>query len=62
MSEYLFEYRFAGSEWGITIHAESAAEAREKIKAVALARYKGEVAATIHVPSPIGRLIAWLKS
>lgn len=48
--EFLFEYRFGGAEWGISIYAASADEAREKIKAVGMARYKGEVAATIPVP------------
>ncbi len=50
MSEYLFEYHFGGSTWGISIHADSAAEAREKIKAAGMASYKGEVAATVYVP------------
>ena len=48
--KFLFEYRFAGAEWGITIFASSPEEAREKIKQVAFARYKGEVYADIHVP------------
>lgn len=48
--KFLFEYRFAGAEWAITIFANDAAEAREKIKQVALARYKGEVHAEIPVP------------
>lgn len=53
--EFLFNYRFGGSEWGITVFADSPAEAREKIKAVALARYEGEVAMTIRLPSWLGR-------
>ncbi len=57
--EYLFNYRFAGSEWGITIHAKSPAEAREKIKQVSLARYEGEVAAKI--PASPRSLWRWLK-
>jgi hypothetical protein len=57
--KFLFEYRFAGAEWCVTIFAADAAEAREKIKQVALARYKGEVHAEIHVP--LGGIIsrAW---
>lgn len=43
MKEFLFNYRFRGAEWGIAIFAEDAAEARKKIKAVALARYEGEL-------------------
>ena len=49
--KFLFEYRFGGHEWAITIHADSPAEAKEKIKAVALARYKGEEAMRIYVPA-----------
>ena len=48
--KFLFEYRFAGSEWAITIFANDAAEAKEKIKQVAMARYQGEVHAEIRVP------------
>lgn len=48
--EFQFTYRFGGHEWGITIHATDATEAREKIKAVALARYDGEIAMKIPVP------------
>lgn len=43
--EFLFEYGFAGARWGITIHAADEAEAREKIKSVAFAQYKGEAQA-----------------
>lgn len=63
--EFLFAYRFGGSEWVITIHAADAAEAREKIKAVALARYDGELMARIPaVPGGglLARLICWIKS
>lgn len=57
--EYLFEYHFDGAEWGISIYAENPDEAREKIKAVGLARYKGEVAATIR-PNPFAWALALL--
>lgn len=50
--EFLFEYRFGGLEWGITIHASDPVEAREKIKAVGLARYQGEVAAKVGFEMP----------
>lgn len=64
--EFLFNYRFAGSEWGITIHAASPAEAKEKIKAVALARYDGELMARIPAAVPaaglITKLICWWKN
>lgn len=65
MREFLFSYRFDGTEWGITIFADDATQAREKIKAVALARYDGE----LHMRIPAGaslfglvpRLILWLR-
>lgn len=64
--EFLFTYRFGDAEWGVTIFAANPAEAREKIKAVALARYDGE----LHMRIPAGvslfgvlpRLIRWLRS
>lgn len=63
--EFLFTYRFGDAEWGITIFAADAAEAREKIKAVALARYDGE----LHMRIPavgsffglLPRVIVWLR-
>lgn len=65
MKEYLFNYRFGGSEWGITIHASDAAEAKEKIKAVALARYEGELHMRIPVSASlfgiVPRVVAWLR-
>lgn len=48
--EYLFEYRFGGETWAITIFADSPAEAKEKIKQVAFAQYKGEQMMKISVP------------
>lgn len=56
--EFLFEYRFGGADWGISIHAADPDEAREKIKAVGIARYKGEVGATVQLGDPI--LWKWL--
>ncbi len=66
MHEYLFTYRFGGSEWGISIFAASAAEAKEKIKAVSLARYDGELFAKIPASVPgsgwLIRLVCWWKN
>jgi len=53
---YLFEYRHGGSEWGFEILARSPEEARERIKSLARARYKGEIKIT--VPVPAGGLIS----
>jgi len=47
---YLFEYRHDGAQWGIEIVASSPDDARERLKAISWANYKGEVAATIPVP------------
>jgi hypothetical protein len=65
MREFLFNYRFGGAEWGITIFANDAAEAREKIKAVAMARYEGEmhmrIPASASLFGIVPRLIVWLR-
>lgn len=63
--EFLFNYRFDGADWGITIYAASPDEAREKIKAVALARYEGETFLKIPAGASLfgllPRLILWLR-
>lgn len=48
--QYLFEYRYGDSEWGIQISAKSPDEARERLKAISWAQYKGEVGAIIPIP------------
>jgi hypothetical protein len=63
--EFLFTYRFGGAEWGTSVFADSADEAREKIKAVGMARYDGECMARIPAMRGGGllvRLIAWWKN
>ena len=47
---YLFEYRHDGSEWGIEIVASSPEDARQRLKAMSWATYKGEIAAKMPVP------------
>jgi hypothetical protein len=49
-NQYLFEYRFNDAHWGIEITATSPMEAKERLKALAWAQYKGEVAMKIAVP------------
>ena len=62
-NRYLFEYRFDGSEWGIEITAASPDEARERLKALAWAHYKGRVVAIIPAAfSPFGMFAAWLRN
>jgi len=64
--EFLFTYRFGGSEWGTSVFAADPAEAKEKIKAMALARYDGElmvrIPATVPGASIITRFVCWAKS
>ena len=63
--EFLFSYHFGGGEWGISIFAADAQEAREKIKAVGMARYDGElvmrIPATIPGAGLLARLLCWWK-
>lgn len=62
MKEFQFSYRFDGADWGISIHADDAQQAREKIKAVSWARYDGEVMARIPAVPGAGifvRLATW---
>lgn len=65
MKEYLFSYRFGGSEWGVSIFAANEAEAREKIKAVGMARYDGELALRIPAAMPgagwLVRFLCWWR-
>lgn len=58
--DYLFEYPHEGGVWALKVKARSPEDAQARLKALAWARYKGEVAATIPVPSPLGRIVARL--
>jgi len=60
---YLFEYRHEGAEWGIEIHANSPADAKERLKSMAWAQYQGEVFAKVPVPATglIRRIAAWFQ-
>ncbi len=61
--KYLFEYKFGNAEWGIEIVAANPAEARERLKALSWAQYKGEIFATIPViPGPITRALSRIRS
>jgi hypothetical protein len=59
---YLFEYKFDDAEWGIEIKATSPSEARERLKAISWAQYKGEIQATIPVPARASRTLARLRA
>jgi hypothetical protein len=60
---FLFTYRYNGAEYGLDVVAASAREATERVGRKALARYDGEIFATIRVPGAglVGRLIAWMR-
>lgn len=63
--EFLFSYRFNGSDWSTTVFARDEAEAKEKIKQVGLARYDGEV--FLRVPATVSggvfvRGLVWLQN
>jgi hypothetical protein len=60
---FLFEYRHEGAEWGIEIVAEDQLDARERLKAISWASYKGELAAKIPVPGAglLERLLSRLR-
>lgn len=64
LKEFQFSYRFDNKTWGITIFARNADEAKQKIQAVAQAKYDGEIVAQIYVPqqlSILARCWLWLK-
>lgn len=58
--KFLFEYHHKGAWWCLDIYADNEADAREKVKAAGLSRYKGEVYATIPVHGKIVRFINWI--
>jgi hypothetical protein len=64
--EFLFSYHFAGKTWGTSVFADSEAEAKEKIKAVGMARYDGELMMRIPAALPgaggLTRLITWFQN
>lgn len=61
---YQFEYRYGDSEWGIQIVAKSPEEARERVKAISWAQYRGEIAAIIPIPGAglLSRIAALFRS
>lgn len=55
--EFLFTYRFGGSEWSTSLFAADEAEAREKIKAQGMARLDGPLVMTIPAYAGLGGLV-----
>ena len=46
---HLFRYRYEGREYAFDIPAASAAEAQDRLKALAWAKYDGELVASVPV-------------
>lgn len=55
--EYLFEYPYQGKQWGLNIIAASPQDAKDRLKALAWAQYKGELIESIPATSPRGWLV-----
>ncbi|MBR1196221.1 hypothetical protein JQ634_27800 [Bradyrhizobium sp. AUGA SZCCT0240] len=61
--KYLFEYRFKDAEWGFEIIATSPQEARERLRAISWAQYKGEVFARVSATSaPMLKIATRIRS
>lgn len=60
---FLFEYHFEGATYGFDVVATDADEAKRRLSAMGLARYCGEIHATIHVPFGgwLLRLFRWFR-
>lgn len=55
--KFLFTYRYEGSEYGLDVIASSPAEAKARVQQMALARYDGEIFATVKVPGLLAKII-----
>jgi hypothetical protein len=60
---HLFTYRHDGAEWTLEIKARDIRDAKERLKALPLARYDGEL--ITKVPASLGPLMqmaVWLRN
>ena len=57
MKEFIFKYKFGGKEWTASVFADTAEEAKRKIRAQAAAVYEGEVVAKV----PVLCRASWVK-
>lgn len=57
MKEFIFKYKFGGKEWAASVFADTAEEAKRKIRAQAAAVYEGEIVAKV----PVLYGASWLK-
>ena len=55
--EFTFKYKFGGKDWSASVFADSAEEAKRKIRAQAAAVYEGEVVARV----PVLCGVSWFK-
>ena len=55
--EFTFKYKFGGKCWSASVFADSAEEAKRKIRAQATAVYEGEIVARL----PVLCRASWLK-
>jgi hypothetical protein len=63
--DYLFEYPYQGSRWGLTIRATSREDAQARFKALAWGEFKGGPCETLSAASPRGwfvPLIVWWRN
>ncbi len=60
---YLFEYRYDDAEWALEIPARSEAEARERLKVLPWAQYRGEAVVTVRIPgAPVIGLMSRIRA
>lgn len=60
---YLFEYRYDDAEWALEIPARNEAEARERLKVLPWAQYRGEAVMTVRIPSaPVTSLLSRIRA
>ena len=55
--EFTFKYKFGGKYWVTSVFADSAEEAKQKIRAQAAAVYEGEIVARL----PVLCRASWFK-
>lgn len=55
--EFTFTYKFGGKCWSASVFADSAEEAKQKIRAQAAAVYEGEIVARI----PVICRVSWIN-
>lgn len=58
MNEYAFSYSYGGKNWAISVIADSAEDAVQRVKAMSKAHYEGEI---IHTEDASDELIACLS-